>query len=279
MTGSKHPPNFVVRLVGGGVRPWLVPLRTLTRTLDAVQRLLDQGDDLSGDTLEVDGEQDSEDSQLKVGLQLLDVKSSSAAYKVASSEPTQTLQALKIFGKSLEDPENALWGAAAISSIKDLSDVAKALGCEIEFRLPGKGRDYGDILARVQPTTFTEVSARAFISGRTSVYAKIERVGGATEMHCGIRLPDHPRKMVICHVVNRDLVRQLGQLMYEHVTVSGVATWIRSGWRLKTINIDSFEPPKKGSILETLRRVHKAGGHGWDKVINPDAEIAEMRKR
>ncbi len=44
---SKKPPsNLHVRLHGGGVRPWSVPTRHLAKVLDAVQRLIDQREDV-----------------------------------------------------------------------------------------------------------------------------------------------------------------------------------------------------------------------------------------
>jgi hypothetical protein len=42
--------------------------------------------------------------------------------------------------------------------------------------------------------------------------------------------------------------------------------------------IDSFEPPKGGSILEALEKAHDAGGRAWDSIADPDALIAEMRR-
>jgi hypothetical protein len=181
-------------------------------------------------------------------------------------------------GDAIGAPDLAEWTSPTLSSLEDLSQSAKSLGCEIEFRKPGKDRSYGAVIARITPMTFKDISASAFIRGRTSVYAKIERVGGATAMHCGIRLPSDRRKMVICRVANADLVRDLGQHMYEHLILSGHATWIRRDWRLKNLVIDAFEPPKKGSIIAALKRVHEAGGYAWDAIDDPDAVIAEIRR-
>ncbi|MCH7703063.1 MAG: hypothetical protein IID37_15380, partial [Planctomycetes bacterium] len=84
--------------------------------------------------------------------------------------------------------------------------------------------------------------------------------------------------MVICRVRNADLVRELGQFMYQDLMLHGNATWIRHNWRLKTMVIDSFDPPRTGSILEILRKTHKAGGDAWDAVENPEGLLEEMRE-
>jgi hypothetical protein len=116
----------------------------------------------------------------------------------------------------------------------------------------------------------------AFITGPTSIFGKIERVGGATEMHCGIHLANQVR-MVICRVATEDLVRQLGRYMYQNVMLSGEATWLRHNWHIKHFKITGFESPKTGSIRDALRRIHDAGGKAWDGIKDPAKYIKEMR--
>jgi hypothetical protein len=249
-------------------------MRKLSRVLDAVQRLVDQKDeDPEGDALNAD---EAHDDPTRT-LHLLDVKSGSATYAVAGTREQTALAVLNELGQCIASPQTSDWPDSALSSVRQLSEVAKSLGCDIEFRQPGKKRQRGDVIAKITPKTYGEISQSAFISAHTSVYAKIERVGGAVDMHCGIRLADSPRKMIICRVANENLVRELGQYIYQYVVLVGQAKWLRHNWKLKQLIIESFEPKKTGSILETLRRVHDFGGHAWDQVDDPDALIAEMR--
>jgi hypothetical protein len=83
--------------------------------------------------------------------------------------------------------------------------------------------------------------------------------------------------MLVFHVANEDLVRQLGQFLYQYLVVTGEATWLRHNWSIKTMVIKSFEPPKTGSIMGVLRRVYDAGGSGWDAIDDPNAALVEMR--
>lgn len=268
---KKPPADFVIRLVGPGIRPWAVPFRQLSRVLDAVQRLVEQADEP-----EPGVETSQEKLESASALRLLDVRTSSAAYRVAAPKPENALRVLRVTGKNIESPAENDWSAATLSSLKELSEVARSLGCQIEFRLPGDGRHAGDVIAKVGPETSEVVEASAFISGPTSVYATIQRVGGATEMHCGVYLHDQQR-MVICRVNSEELVRDLGHYIYKDVFLTGQATWLRHNFELKRLTINSFEPPKTGSILDALRRIRDAGGDAWDRVRNPDAAISEMR--
>lgn len=270
---KKPSPTFVIRLVGSGIRPWGVPMRALARVLESVQRLVERRDDFIDDT---EGSDDVQ-SESGVVLHLLNVRSSSAAYAVAAPDADSTLTVLRDVQGAIEKPEAVDWLDSTLSSVKEISDVGRLLGCEIEFREADQTKGFGRVIAKITPVTFSQIEGSAYIKANTSVYARVERVAGATEMHCGIRLPSAPRKMVICRVKTADLVRELGQYMYQYVILGGEATWLRRNWRLKRMVIESFEPPRSGSIREALRLSHQAGGFAWDAVEDPEGLIAEIR--
>ncbi|NJO55608.1 MAG: hypothetical protein HC834_03760 [Rhodospirillales bacterium] len=268
-TRTKKPSaDFVVRMVGSDIRPWAVPLRKLTSAMSAVQRLIEQRDDFA--------EEEDEAAGKNVPLQLLDIKSGSAAYRVSSAMPAETLSILSTTGHQINSPKSVDWTSATLSSVKELSEVAKALGCVIEFRQPGEGRTLGGVLAKIEPDTYDKVSSAVFVTGDTSVYGKIERVGGKTEMHCGLTVPEQHR-MIICKVDGAELTRELGQFMYQFLVVNGMATWVRRGSFLRSMTIRSYDPPKSGSITDALEAVYQAGGSAWDEVDDPDAAITQMR--
>lgn len=271
MTGKPRQPkaDFVIHLVADEIRPWVVPLRSLTRVLNAVQRLIEHTDREPGDT-----EDEATEDETKQPLHLLKVKAGSAAYSVSAVDGPAAVQTLADTARTLEDPDHTDWNPAILSSIDDMSRVAKSLHCAIEFCHPGEN---GGVIARIMPCSYDDLSKSAFVYGEGSVAGYLERVGGATKQHCGLRLPDQPSKMVICPVATDDLIRQLGQHVYQNVHLSGTVTWLRRNWHVKSIYVKAFEPFKTGSILEALDRIHKAGGKDWDNVADPDALIAEIR--
>jgi len=283
MARKKPQPDLVIRMVGPGLKPWLVPMRSLTRTLQAVQSLMEAppGDWYEPEEIvEKESEAEGHEDESKKGdsaLFLLDVISKSATYPVGTHEPQRALQVLRNTGEAIADPESAKWSPEMLYPVRSLSEVASALGCQIEFRMPGEGRQMGDVIATIGPATFWRIAESAFVCGDTSVYGKIERVGGATEMRCALRVPEQPSKMIYCSVASQDLARDLGQYLYQHVVVTGRATWFRRDWRLRKIDIVSFEPPKKGSILDALDKIHDAGGYVWDKIEDPAAFLTEQR--
>jgi len=247
-------------------------MRALTRTLNAIQRLMEHAEEVP-DLGDAKAEQ-AEAVQATAPLHLIGIVSGSAKYSVAAEDSERAVNTLLATGISLGDPDGSQWGEELLSPLEDLSEVARSLGCEIEFRQPGKE---GDILATISPQSYEKLSANAFVRGDSSVYGYLERVGGATKRHCGLRVPTQPAKMVICPVETDGLVRQLGQHIYRNVIVSGTVTWFRRTWKVKSVVVKSFEPAKEGSILEALGHIYEAGGKTWDEVENAEVLIAEMR--
>ena len=277
LTNLKKPDaDFVIRLVKPGLKPWLVPMRTLARLMQAIERLVDPFDDDPADPLlraKAVGSEDEANVREKY-LRLLAVTSGSAAYSVAAFDRRTVTSRLKLAGRAIERPDAAEWTGPLLSSIQELSEIAKARGCTIELH---RDRADGEVLATIGPETYSRVAKSALVEGFASIPARIERVGGATEMHCGIRLPDQPRKMVICRVDGAPLIRDLGQCIYQEVVLSGQATWFRHDHRLRTMVISEVDRPAPGTLLEALQRIHDVGGHAWDSVADPESSIAEMR--
>jgi hypothetical protein len=276
-TGKKPDPDFVIRLHGGNVKPWRVPLRVLGRILSAVQRLVDQRDDLAYSEMDDSEEVSTESPGLETRtLKLLKVTSASAGYAVASADREQTLAVLTETGRGIQAPDATRWHPSSVSSIEELSQTARQLGCIIEFRTVAKGKSQGDVIAMIRPETSDEIQKRAFINGHTSVYGKLERVGGATAMRCGIHVQGRPR-MLYCSVANEDLIRELGKYIYSDVVLTGEAVWYRFNNQIKSLSVTSFSPAKTEPFSEIAKKLRIAGGDAWDAIPDPTTYIKEMR--
>lgn len=262
---AKKRTTFNIKLSGPAVEPGMVPLRTLGRLLAAVQRLIDPDRDLVL-PLRNQGEASK--------VHLMGVRKGSAIYRCTADSPEPVLQKLHLAGERIVSPDSHSLDSGFLGSIEELSEAAKSLGCVIEILDPSR-RGLVSVLARIEPQTYSLVSASAFITGFTTVAAKIERVGGATEMHCGIRVSNQPRRMVICGITDESLVRKLGQYIYQDVLLEGHARWIRSSMELKRLDITGMRQMPGGSMLDCLERIRDAGGNAWDKI--PD--ISEVLGR
>lgn len=288
---DKKSPNFFIRLVGGGVKPWSVPTRRLTQILNAIQRLVDQKGEDEVDTAEdneiqgideVTGSIEGADSSVMPlpiaeapSLRLVSLRAASAGYGIAASDPTTVLDALRIAGSQIDAPEEADWRPSTLSSIRDISDAARSLGVQVEIRAIRDGRP-SSVIAKISPASFTEISQIAMVHGTSSVLGVVERVGGVTTKHCGLHVSSQ-KKMIYCQVDSEKIVKEMGKYLFQSILVTGTVTWLKRTWEIKTIKISDFEPPKGPDFLDTLQRMNRAGGSAWDKVRDPDKRLAEIR--
>lgn len=268
MTAKQPQPDFTIRLVGKGIVPWMVPMGMLARVLGSVQRLIDCMQEPEAEEEEGEVELDE-----PTRLHLIRVKRGSAVYQVAADE-REVIEAIAQTGRVIQDPDSDDFNPLILPALERLSQAARNIGCTIEFSRPEKD---GEVLATIGPETYGTVAGSAFITGDACIFARIERVGGKTKRGCGLSLADQPQ-MIHCEVDNEELVRRLGEHVYEYVFVRGSAIWYRRTWRLKTMRIQGFEPPKSGSVQPTLDRVRAAGGYAWDEVPDPEAFVKEMRE-
>lgn len=266
--------TFRLRFVGAAIRPESLPLRRLANALDAVQRLVAPA---VHDAI-VEGESTDEGSQSAaesaIPLHLMDVLRGSAVYPVFAEESEEVMQRLRLIGRVEEKPQLLAPYRSSVSALEDLATLARSLSCEIEFREPGAK---GAVIATVTPQSFANLRGALYITGPTSLVATVERAGGKTDRHCGLRIPQQPRKQLVCKVVSDELVRRLGESLYQTVTVHGTATWYRHDWWITDFTIQDMESHEPTSPLALLDEMRNIGGKAWSEIADPEAFVKELR--
>ena len=141
--------------------------------------------------------------------------------------------------------------------------------CRITLREPGRD---GGVLASIEPDTYELISKSLLIQGDTSFVGKIQRVGGATEMKCALRV-DFQQRLMFCKVASQEISREMGKRLYEEVVVHGTALWLRTSWRIFAFTVTSISQPKQGSLTQAFEALRKAGGDKWGQIADPEAYL------
>ena len=128
----------------------------------------------------------------------------------------------------------------------------------------------------VREDDYQRVSDRLFVTGETTIVGTVQRAGGATEMKCLLRVPGR-RRLLYCGVNSQQLVRRLGQHLYEEIAAMGTAKWIHRTWRIHAFTINDFTQPRLGSVPEAIQELRSAGLSAWDEVGDPEKYIRELR--
>jgi len=252
--------------LGPDVLPEKIPLRSVSDALSAVQDLASARDPF-------------EETQVapEKSIRLLAVRRASATYQCLARAPKEAIANLVRVAAilaSLDDERGNQDGlVAAFRPLKSLCDVAGSVGCSVQVRLVG--RETKELFC-VQKDDYQRISDRLFMTGETTVVGTIERVGGATGMRCLLRVPGRPR-LLYCDVEHQDLVRRLGQHLYEQIAATGTATWIHRSWRIHEFKINDFTQPRLGNLVEALEELRNAGLSAWGQVNDPEKYIRELR--
>ncbi len=262
---KKATPTFEVRFVAPGLALEQIPLRAVSDALSAVQDLASGRDPF--ETSHVPPEK---------SIGLVRVRRGSAVYSCVSHAPDEARANLAHVGALLssedghEMEEDGL--VAALRPIELLSGVARSVKCRVEVALMGEQA----ALFVLEGDAFDRISSRLLLHGDTTVVGEVKRVGGATSRRCLLRLPDR-RRILYCNVESDDLVRRLGQHLYEQIAATGTATWIHRSWRIYQFTIKDFTQPRLGDPNEAIEQLRNAGLKAWDQIEDPDAFIRELR--
>ena len=159
MSQKKPAPFFEVRFKG--VYPWKIPLRKVTDTLAAIKQLASGGS--ATDTSE-DEQEDQKDS-----LGLLDVQSGSAVFRFVGNRGSLAINHFKTAGRILENPDDVGVDEYVLGPIRELSKIAKSVGCPIDLKEPGKG---GLVLATIEDRSFDSLAKNLLITGNTRISGK-----------------------------------------------------------------------------------------------------------
>jgi hypothetical protein len=259
-------PTFEVRFVAPGLSPEQIPLRQFSDALSAVQDLASGRDPF--ETSHVPPEK---------GIGLVDVRRGSVVYSCVSHAPDEAKGNLTRVGLLLRSiGEEAIEQdglVSALEAIESLSNVARSVHCRIEVALPGR-RERPVFV--VEEDAFQRISSRLLVHGDTTVVGEVKRVGGATSRRCLLRVAGR-RRILYCDVESDDLVRRLGQHLYEQIAATGTATWIHRSWRIYRFTIRGFTQPQLGDPGEAIKQLRDAGLKAWDRIADPDAFIRELR--
>jgi hypothetical protein len=266
MSKQKKPePVFELVFTGGGIYPEKIPIAKVTESLSAVKRLA------AGEVL---GDQDEDEDETDGEVRLLDVtRSSSAVFRFVGLSPKTTLDRLRQTGRMLSQPGDAGENEYILRPVKDLSAVAHSLNCQVLIREAGKQHD---VLARIEPDSFDKISKWLLIKGTTNVSGTVQRVGGATETRCALRVPFQPR-LLYCKVETKDVARKLGDALYQRVVASGSARWMRHSMRLYSFTVHDVFQTTAGSISDHLKALWEAGLSDWQNTDDPDELLHEIR--
>jgi hypothetical protein len=268
---QRKKPNPVFEVLFAKAFPEEIPVTVLSRTLSAINQLS------LGELVRTSRGEEEESEDDNAAIRLISIRRGSAVFQCYASRPDAAIANLRIVGDVIAtpNPDSSDRLGYILHPVEELSAIAKSQECAIIVRAPAGKKQ---TLAVVEPDSYARIAKSFLIEGDTTIRGSIEKVGGATDMRCSLRVPFQHR-LLFCGVASAELSRKLGQHLYETVAAVGTAKWIQRSWKIFAFTIKDIYQPKPRSIREAVKALREAGGKSWDKIKDPEAYLAEIGAR
>jgi len=118
-----------------------------------------------------------------------------------------------------------------------------------------------------------EIPKPVFISGQTTVYGQIVRVGGV-EPKVEVKLISG---ITIYCPFDVSLASRLGSLLYNTVGLNGEAHWNPRTYEIEEFRVTDIAPYKETPLVEAFQSISKIAGKYYDDIENVTGYIAGLR--
>lgn len=127
--------------------------------------------------------------------------------------------------------------------------------------------------ARISSETEIAITDEFFFQGDTTVYGKVERVGGS-KPRVRLRLDDD---QIVYSEINESIAKRLAKNLYDVVCVKGFAKWRKENLKIEQLIVDQVIDFTETSIADAIKSLQTVIGESWDSIDNPENYINTIR--
>ncbi len=117
-------------------------------------------------------------------------------------------------------------------------------------------------VAQITPETEIKISDEFFYQGDTTIYGKVERVGGAVP-RVRVKLDDD---QIIYTEVKESEAKRLAKDLYEVVCLKGTAKWRKENLKIEDFKLEQVVDFHDTPISEAIKELKGVIGHKWDEI-------------
>jgi len=259
MNSSASSTNFLeVSFSGEGVKPNSVKASDIADILKAVEDMVEA--QVFRDHPEIDKEQ--------VILGFVSIKGDSVDLKFVSPIEEIVFPIFQAIGGAVTANDYRDLPAGSIEALDKIVTFSRKRQCVAEL-VTGNG--HRRVLATITPDIVFEKRAR--LTGETTVYGRVVRVGGKD-----------PRAMVellngqtiFCDTTEA-IARKLGIRLYTNVGLLGLARWDAESLKLEQFTITDVTLYEELPLEDAMNQLTKAVGIYYRDVTDVDKYIADIR--
>lgn len=127
--------------------------------------------------------------------------------------------------------------------------------------------------AQIRPENEIKISEEFFYEGETTIYGRIERVGGATPK-VRLRVDD---EQVLYIDISENTAKKIAHCLYETIGVKGLAKWRKDNFELEDFKIEEVLDFQDQGIVSSISDLKKSIGEYWDDIKDPEDYLQKIR--
>lgn len=195
---------------------------------------------------------------------LIEVQEGSAKFRFSSNLPALALSAFTALSLSITNNDLSSLPHQTAKSVRKIHEFTVKRNCNAEFR-----SDINSItpLATLSPASELSVPDYASVNGETTIYGKIERVGGVKPK---VLLRLNNNRLLSCDV-SEDIAKKMGNKLYSWVGVSGKAKWNTQNLDIDAFHIEKINDYGETTALSAFESLSDLIGSYWNGVDAIDA--------
>jgi len=247
-----------VRFVGTDLKPGSVAASELVEMITAFECLL------ADKALELDPNQKKED----LVVSLVSITDQSIGINFMPWNPLVLHSAITSISNDINQKDFSSYKGKQKDRVRSIINFSRRHNCEAHLI---EGLDTPKTLAIITPDT--ELYAPALISGKTTVYGKIQSVGGKDP---NVHVETPSGVTVICKV-DIDQARILAGRLYDWVGLSGKARWDSEEFKIQDFIVESIINYSPGSARRGLDELRAIAGKYFSDIQDVNKFVGELR--
>lgn len=249
-----------IRLIGGGISPATIRASELADIIKSIEESV---------VGMISSEYPEQGEAVVFGL--VSIQEGSARLGFCSSLPAVTLAAFITISGAISANNYSKLPIRSIKAVKAVADFARRKQCVAEFRVHGRPEVP---VAQLTAASEVPIPAAKFLSSKTTIYGRVERIGGATPK-VSIRLPQHDT--LICDIAEQQAI-ELARHLYGWVGIAGEAKWAADTLTIDQFSVDSITNYTDQPVTASMKKLSAALGKYWLDVPDVLSAVQKIRR-
>ena len=154
-----------------------------------------------------------------------------------------------------------------VEALEEIWKFTKRKNCQAEFVIPALPT------ATITPENPVQITEAFFYEGETTIYGRIERVGGAIP-RVRIKLDND---QVLFLDITETIAKKLANRLYENVVLKGLAKWRKENFMIEDFKIEDIQYFEATIMQDAIESLKETVGTAWDNVADIESYIYNLR--